>query len=261
MTAVDAGHVSLTHAGFVSEIRLSRAAKLNAITPMMLSQLAAHVRLLQDDDNARVVVVSADGDRVFSAGADITAFGTFDAIGVWRHWIRSGHRAFAALAALPQPSIAIVQGAAFGGGLELAMACDLRIASTDAKFGLPEVAIGTVPGWGGTARLRDLVGQSRAKRLVFTGDSIDAETALQWGLVDVVVDKAELTSTARGFAERIAARSPIAVQLAKQALDHATTSNVEILEALTGAVSASTQDRSEGLAAFHERREPTFLGL
>jgi enoyl-CoA hydratase/carnithine racemase len=227
----------------------------------MLDQLADHVRTLDHNKNIRVVLVTSDGDRAFCTGADINAFAEHDALGVWRDWIRNGHRAFAALAGLRQPSIAVIQGDAFGGGLELAMACDLRVGADTARFGLPEVGIGTVPGWGGTSRLGALVGPSRAKRMVFTGETIAAATAERWGLIDLLTSPAKLHATSRTLAKQIASRGPVAVQLAKQALDHATHGNVEVLEALTGALTAITQDRAEGIAAFRERRTPQFLGL
>jgi enoyl-CoA hydratase len=260
MTNKSTGDVDLETDGAIAVLRLARSEKMNALTPFMLGRLADHVRTLDQDEDIRVVLVTSDGDRAFCTGADINAFAEHDALGVWREWVRNGHRAFAALAGLRQPSIAVVQGAAFGGGLELAMACDLRVAADTAQFGLPEVGIGTLPGWGGTSRLGALVGPSRAKRLVFTGEAIAAATAERWGLVDLLTTAAKLHATADNLAKQIASRGPVAVQLAKQSLDHATPGNVEILEALTGAVTAITQDRAEGIAAFRERRSPQFLG-
>jgi len=256
----DQGEVRLDTSGFVSVLRLARPDKMNALTPVMLHQLTEHIRTVARDDDTRVVLVMSEGDRAFCTGADVNAFSACGPLEVWRHWIGAGHEAFAALAGLRQPSIAVLQGHAFGGGLELALACDLRVAATGARLGLPEAGIGTVPGWGGTTRLAALVGPSRAKRLILTGEPIDSTLAEQWGLVDLVVPAEELRGAAFQLAGQIAARAPVAVQLAKQLVTHATPENVAVLEALAGALSATTVDRSEGIAAFRERRSPDFLG-
>jgi enoyl-CoA hydratase len=258
--SADQGAVRLDKTGFVSVLHLDRPAKMNALTPLMLNQLTDHARTLARDDETRVVLVTSEGDRAFCTGADINAFAECAPLEVWRHWIGAGHEAFAALAGIRQPSIAVLQGAAFGGGLELALACDLRVAAMGARLGLPEAGIGTVPGWGGTARLTAVVGRSRANRLILTGESIDSTTAEHWGLVDFVVPPDQLMRTAHQLASQIAARAPVAVQLAKQLLTHATADNVAVLEAIAGALSATTLDSAEGIAAFRDHRSPEFLG-
>ncbi|UXY32243.1 enoyl-CoA hydratase/isomerase family protein [Streptomyces sp. HUAS TT20] len=255
-----AGAVRLERHGDTAVIRLARPEKLNALTPAMLEQLAGHTEAVHADETIRVVLVAAEGDRAFCAGADLGAFADHDALAVWRHWVHTGHEAFRQLACLRQPTIAVLQAGAFGGGLELALACDLRVAADTATLGLPEVGIGTLPGWGGTARLMALVGPARAKRLILTGDLVDAPTALQWGLVDEVAPADEVQETAERLAAAVARRGPVAVQLAKQVLNHATPSSAEAFEALAGALSAATDDRAEGLAAFRERRTPHFRG-
>ncbi|TQK51257.1 enoyl-CoA hydratase/carnithine racemase [Streptomyces sp. SLBN-118] len=254
------GIVRLERRGDVAVITLARPDKLNALTPAMLRQLASHTQAIDSDDSILVVLVTAEGDRAFCAGADLNAFADHDPLAVWRHWVHVGHDALRQLASLRQPSIAVLHAGAYGGGLELAMACDLRVAAGTARLGLPEVGIGTLPGWGGTARLASLIGPARAKRLVLTGELLDAETAQQWGLVDEVAPPGETAAAAERLAALIASRGPVAVQLAKQVLTHATPSNAEALEALAGALSAVTDDRAEGLAAFHERRTPRFHG-
>ncbi|MFE9093516.1 enoyl-CoA hydratase/isomerase family protein [Streptomyces sp. NPDC007264] len=254
------GTVRLERHGDTAVISLARPEKLNALTPAMLGDLAGCADAVHADDTVRAVLVTAEGDRAFCAGADLGAFADHDALAVWRHWVHTGHEAFRRLAALRQPTIAVLQAGAFGGGLELALACDLRVAADTARLGLPEVGIGTLPGWGGTARLTALIGPARAKRLILTGDLVDATTALQWGLVDEVAPAGGVRETAERLAAAIARRGPVAVQLAKQVLNHATPSSAEAFEALAGALSAATDDRAEGLAAFRDRRTPRFHG-
>jgi enoyl-CoA hydratase len=260
VTSADEGTVRLRRDGDSAVLTLARPEKLNALTPDMLRQLADCVRDLDADDEIRTVLVTAEGEGAFCAGADLNAFADHDPLAVWRRWAHHGHQAFQALASLRQPTIAVLHGGAYGGGLELAMACDLRVAADTARLGMPEVGIGTLPGWGGTARLASLVGLARAKRLVLTGELLDAQTALQWGLVDEVAPPGEVRATAERLASLIRSRGPVAVQLAKQVLAHATPANVEALESLAGALSAATHDRAEGLQAFRERRTPRFLG-
>ncbi|MGW3350964.1 enoyl-CoA hydratase/isomerase family protein [Nonomuraea rubra] len=172
--------MTVAHDGPVTTIVIDRRDKLNALTLPMLAELESCL----DDvaaSPACAVLVRTGGNRVFCVGADIRAFSRLSAADMWRRWITAGHRVFDRLARLPQPTIAVVDGLAVGGGLELALACDLRIAHSRAAFGLPETGLGTIPGWGGTERLTRLVGASRAKELILTRRRIDAVTALHWG--------------------------------------------------------------------------------
>jgi enoyl-CoA hydratase len=162
------------------------------------------------------------------------------------------------LAGLRQPTIAAVSGNAYGGGFELALACDLRILANDATLGLTEVGIGTLPGWGGTGRLRELVGAGRAKELIFTGEPLVAEQALAWGVVNRLAPKAEVIKTAHALATRIADRAPIAVQMAKQAVDSADA--YQAMEQVSSAATAFTEDAAEGFASFTEKRNPRYRG-
>jgi enoyl-CoA hydratase/carnithine racemase len=179
---------------------------------------------------------------------------------MWRRWVREGHRVFARLAHLRQPLIAAIGGYAFGGGLELTLAADIRLAAVEAEFALPEVTIATIPGWTGTQRLPALIGVGRAKQLIFSGARIDAATAERWGLVNEIMPRAELMARARSLAETIAANAPVSVQIAKQLIDGATDPAGVALEALAGALAASTDDAREGLASFRERRPARFTG-
>lgn len=244
--------------GPVATITLNRAHKRNAIGPDMLADFDAILSDIEASDAVRVVVVTAAGDRAFCAGADINAWSEYSPIDMWRRWIPAGQRVLDRLESLRQPSIAAINGYAFGGGLELAIACDLRIAADHATFAAPEVGIATVPGWGATGRLAAIAGPARAKQLILTGEQIDAQTAATWGLVGEVVPAAELAERARALAMRVAGQAPIAVQVAKQLIDGQRPRPVIALEALGGGLTAFTDDAGEGRAAFHERRRPVY---
>jgi enoyl-CoA hydratase/carnithine racemase len=178
---------------------------------------------------------------------------------MWRRWIGEGHRVFARFAALPMPSVAAIGGMAFGGGLELALCCDLRVASHEARFALPEVKIGIVPGWGGPARLAALIGTSRTKQMALMGTPIDADTALAWGLVNEVVDADALLARAGALAADIAAGPRVAVQVTKQLVDAAASgATPAVLDALAAGFVSGTEDLAEGVAAFREKRPPRF---
>lgn len=238
-------------------LTLNRPDKLNALSVDMLTALEAHVAEIDRRQDVRVVVLAAAGERAFSVGADVNAWSALAPLDMWRWWVRDGHRVLQRLASLRQPTIAAVQGLAFGGGLELAMATDVRIASADAAFAMPEVRIGTLPGWGGTQRLPALIGAARAKQMIFSGQRIDAATAERWGLVNEVVPVDALAARATQLAQQIAANAPIAVQLAKAAIDH----DVAAHEAFAGALAAGAEDGREGMAAFREKRAPQFRGV
>jgi enoyl-CoA hydratase len=242
----------------VATICLNRPAKHNALTPEMLEQLEEILIGLDADRNVRVVVVTAAGDRSFCAGADIKRFKALEPLDMWAQWTRRGHRVFDHLAGLRQPTIAAISGNAYGGGFELALGCDLRILAEDATLGLTEVGIGTLPGWGGTGRLRDLVGAGRAKELIFTGEPLIAERAFAWGVANQLAPKAEVINIAHAWAVMIADRAPIAVQMAKQAIDAGDA--YQAMEQVSSAATAFTEDAAEGFASFTEKRDPHYRG-
>ena len=248
----------MTAAGTVAMLTLERPAKHNALTPEMLAQLDAILTRLDADRNVHVVVVAGSGDRSFCAGADIRRFKALQPLDMWATWTRVGLRVFEHLARLRQPTIAAIHGNAYGGGLELALACDLRVLAADATLGLTEVGLGTVPGWGGTGRLPTAIGTARAKELIFTGTPIDAQQAAEWGLVNRVVPAAEVRAVAVALAEQIAGRAPIAVQMAKQAIDSG--GAYPFMEPLAAAATAYTDDAVEGFAAFQDKRPASFSG-
>ena len=254
----DVGRVQVESDREVATILLDRPHKHNALTPEMLEQLEQILVALDADREVRVVLVTAVGDRSFCAGADIKRFKMLEPLDMWAQWTRRGHRVFDHLAGLRQPTIAAVSGNAYGGGFELALACDLRVLADDATLGLTEVGIGTLPGWGGTGRLRDLVGSGRAKELIFTGEPLTAERALAWGVANQLVPKAQVIDAAHALANKIAARAPIAVQMAKQAINAGDA--YQAMEQISSAATAFTEDAAEGFASFTEKRDPQYRG-
>jgi enoyl-CoA hydratase len=257
--ASSAGTVTVSHGydGLVATVLIDRASKLNALTLDMLTELQDRLDEIATSA-ARVVLVRTGGTKVFCVGADIAAFSQLSAADMWRRWISVGHRVFDRLARLPQPTIAVVDGLAVGGGLELALACDLRIADQNARFGQPEVGLGTIPGWGGTARLTDLVGASRAKELILTRRQIDATTAANWGLVNSVA-AGRLDAEVDQYVTDLLGSAPIAQQVAKQLVDAAAAgAPPAILESIGSGFTAYTDDFSAGVQAFLAKTTPQF---
>jgi enoyl-CoA hydratase len=244
--------------GPVATITLNRPDKLNALTLPMLSGIEDALLTIDADPAVRVLVIKGSGTKAFSAGADVVAWSSLAPLDMWRTWTRTGQRVLDRLESLRQPTIAALNGIAFGGGLELALACDLRLAADHVNLGAPEVGIGTVPGWGMTTRLATVVGAARAKQMILTGLPIDAARAVAWGVVSDAVPADELDAAIDELAARIVAQAPVAVQVAKQLID--ATRPRTSLEALGGGLTAFTDDAREGQAAFRERRTPAYGG-
>jgi enoyl-CoA hydratase/carnithine racemase len=179
---------------------------------------------------------------------------------MWRRWVRLGHRVIDRLDGLRQPTIAAINGIAYGGGLELALACDLRIAADTARVAAPETGIGTIPGWGMTTRLAVLAGPARAKQMIFGGEPVEASRAEAWGVLSEVVPAGDLRAATQQAALRIAGQAPVAVQVAKQLIDGLRPRVPASLEALGSGLTAFTDDAAEGQASFRERRPPRFGG-
>jgi enoyl-CoA hydratase len=259
-TTVDSGSVGVTHEGAVATILLDRPAKLNALTPEMLDELGDALASVARSE-ARVVVLRGAGEKAFCVGADINRFAPLTAVQMWRDWTATGHRVFDALAGLRQPTVAVLHGATFGGGLELALACDFRVVAAEAQLGLPEVGLGTVPGWGGTERLTELVGRARAKEVVLARHVLFGELAYAWGVATASAPRLDLETAVDELVGRLLGGAPVAVALAKQLIDAAAEgAPSRVLESLAGGLTSATDDLSEGIAAFQQRRDPIFTG-
>ncbi len=254
--------VHLSIDGPIATVVLNREDKLNALNAEMLAALEEYADELDRRREVRVVLITGTG-RAFCVGADIIEWSDLTPLDMGRRWIRDGHRIFARYARLPQPVVAALNGYTFGGGLELALAADLRLAAAGAQLSFPEVKLGIIPGWGGTQRLGQLVGPSRAKQMIFSGERVDAEVAEQWGLVNEVVPGEQLAQRSHELAEAIAANGPVAVQMSKQLIDAAAPDSGDggtVLESLAGSLASYTADAQEGVSAFRQRRAPRFSG-
>ena len=252
--------VRFTTEGPISRLTLDRPEKLNALTIPMLERIDSALGEIDASHDIRVVVVTGTGERAFCAGADIEAFSKLEPLEMWRRWTRTGHRVMDRLAGLRQPSIAALNGIAYGGGLELALACDIRLAADHVQLAAPEVGVATIPGWGMTSRLAAIVGPARAKQLILTGKPIPAATAREWGLVAEVVPGGDLATATDELARQIAAQAPVSVQVAKQLIDGLRPQAAAGLETLGSGLAGFTTDAREGQAAFRERRPPDFKG-
>ena len=246
----------------VAVVTIDRQKKLNALNPEVMAQLGAAFADLKNDAAVRAVILTGAGDKAFVAGADIgvlARMGPVDGVQV----SREGQDVLRGIERFPRPVIAAVGGYALGGGCELALACHLRIASERARFGLPEVGLGIIPGYGGTVRLTRLVGLGRAMELVLCGDMIDAARAAEIGLANRVVPHEELMVEAAKVARRIARNAPLAVQMALASMTTAVESTMEHAQAFEAhlfGLLASTSDMREGMAAFLEKRRAEFTG-
>jgi enoyl-CoA hydratase len=248
--------------GGVRWIAVNRPAKLNALNRSVIAELEEAFREAAADSSVRAVALTGVGEKAFVAGADIAEFVGVSPSAAWE-LARRGQRLYGTLAAMPKPVVAGVNGFALGGGCELAMACHLRVASSNARFGQPEVKLGLIPGYGGTQRLPRLVGMGRALEMLLTGGMIDAATALAWGLVNKVVEPSELHAAVQKLAGEILAAAPTAVagclRAVRLGLELPLAQAVEHEAALFGLCFA-TEDMGEGTAAFLEKRPARFPG-
>ncbi len=247
--------------GDIAVVTLDRPAKLNALTPAMLDELEVVARAFDADASLRVVVLTASGEKAFCVGADINEWAALQPLDMWRHWVKRGHQVFDQWARLRQPVITAINGHAFGGGLELALTGDIRIAAQQAHFALPEASISTCPGWSGTQRLVQLIGASQAKYLALSGSRMSASDALRQGLVHEVMDAKELGQRGVALARDMASKAPVALQLTKQLINAAVGEGTAMaLEAMAGALAATTTDAKEGIGSFKEKRVPRYTG-
>ncbi len=246
----------------IATVTIDREAKLNALNPDVIRELGEAFESLRDDGDVRGVILTGAGRKAFVAGADIGVLAKMTpTAGV--DVSRQGQEVFRAIERYPKPVLAAVGGYALGGGCELALACHLRIASENARFGLPEVGLGIIPGYGGTIRLARLVGLGRAIELTLTGEMVEAERARDIGLVSDVVPADDLGAQARTLMKKITKNAPVAVQMALESVYHAMdSSTAEALhhESSLFGLLASTDDMKEGMSAFLEKRKPSFKG-
>jgi enoyl-CoA hydratase len=242
----------------VATLTVNRPGALNALNRVVLEDITQVLLEVRRDSAVRVLIVTGAGDRAFVAGADIAAMSEM-LPGEGLEFSSFGHRVMHGLEDLPIPVIAAVNGFALGGGLELAMACDLIIASEKARFGQPEINLGLIPGFGGTQRLPHRIGHARAREFVLTGDMFDARTALALGLVNQVVAPEELIPAARKLAERLASKSGVALRHAKAALRASFTMEEDAglrFEQEAFGLNFASDDRVEGTRAFVQKRDP-----
>ncbi len=258
----DLQNISVTWDGDLAIVTVDRQEKLNALNAEVFSELGEAFDSLRFDDQVRGVIVTGAGEKAFVAGADIGELAKMDAMG-GVNTSRTGQDIFRAIERFPKPVLAAVNGYALGGGCELALACHLRMASENARFGLPEVGLGIIPGYGGTARLARVVGLGRAVEMALTGEMIDAETALSVGLVTRVVPMGELMDRAKEALRKVTKNGPLAVRMVLESiyrgLDTPLQEASEFESALFGLL-ASTEDVKEGMTAFLEKRKPDFKG-
>lgn len=243
-------------------LTINRPEKMNALSAELTDELQKVLAGIEEDKELRVLVITGAGDKAFVAGADINELVDRDAL-IGRRVSRFRQELFSRIENLPIPVIGAVNGFALGGGLELALACNIRLASDKAKFGAPEVKLGIIPGDGGTQRLPRLIGLGRAMEMVLTGDFVDADEAYRIGLVNKVVPHEELMEATTALAKKIASRPPLAVKYAKEAVNRSQegdTVSGYTLESYLHALTCTTEDKKEGVAAFLEKRKGEFKG-
>jgi enoyl-CoA hydratase len=247
----------------VSVVTVNRPKVLNALSRSTMTELVAAVDELESDDSIRCIILTGAGDRAFAAGADINELRAIASPVEGAQYAAWGQSILFRIENLSKPVVAAINGYALGGGCELAMACDIRIAADDAKLGQPEINLGIIPGWGGTQRLPRLVGKGRAKWLILTGDIVSAQEALRIGLVDFVVPGEELMNAAKGLARKIASKAPLAAAWAKRSINVGSETDLVTAcayEASQFGLACGTEDRIEGTSAFLEKRPPRFKG-
>lgn len=247
----------------VVTITINRPDKRNALNIETRRELKEALSLIRSDGDVKLAVITGAGDAAFIAGADLNDLKDMAPLEAEKYLNQYGQRLYTEIEELEVPVIAMINGFCLGGGCELAMACDIRIAAENAKFGQPEIVVGIIPGGGATQRLPRLVGYGKAKELIFTGDIIDAREAERIGLVDKVVPQGELKKTVDELVRKLLGRSQVSLRAAKKAINRSMRSGLDeglAYEAQTFCVLFSSEDSKEGIAAFLEKRKPSFKG-
>lgn len=248
--------------GVIAILYINRPRALNALNNDTLQEMKDVITRISDDQDIDVLVITGAGNKAFVAGADIAFMKNLTAV-EGREFGALGQEVFRLIEAMEKPVIAAVNGFALGGGCELAMCCDFRIASANAKFGQPEVGLGITPGFGGTQRLPRLIGSGMARQMLYTADIIDSVEALRVGLVNAVVAPEELMNVVKSIAGRIAHKSKLAVRFTKVAVNEGLQTDIDramTIEADLFGLCFSTEDQKEGMNAFLEKRSPQFIG-
>ncbi len=258
---MDFQNILLEKDGHIALITLNRPEVRNALDPRTWAEIRSAVRDCRFDRDVRVVIITGAGGKAFASGADIRSLRERETLDVLR---AEAQESLNDIENLDKPVIAAIDGFALGGGCELAMACDIRIATARSRLGQPEVNLGIIPGAGGTQRLQRLVGIGKAKELIFTGEIISAQEAREIGLVNKVVEQPEdLLPAAREMAQKIISKGPVAVSLAKAAINVGANTDINsglLFEKFAQTIAFSTGDRIEGTTAFLEKRQPDFKG-
>lgn len=250
----------LTGDGAVATLTLETGSPLGLLTPEILDAFDEQLRRVPA--SARVLLVRTDATRAFSAGADIRHFAELTGEQMSRAWLEPGQRTLDRLESLPVPTVAVLGSHALGGGLEIALACDLRVAASHAELAFPETGIAALPGWGGITRLVASVGRGRALDLVLSRRRLTAAEALDWGLVSRVADADSLEGEVAALADALVAGAPVAQHVSKQIVLGASAPSPlgALAERLGGGLLNTTREHAEGVAAFAEKREPRYLG-
>lgn len=253
-------HLNVEKSEGIATVTINRPEVRNALNAETWREIRAVIRELAGDDDVKVAIFTGSGDKAFASGADINVLKQRTMVEALEG---ESQAILAELEDFSKPTIAAINGYCLGGGCELAMACDIRIAAESARLGQPEVNIGIIPGAGGTQRLARLVGLGKAKELILTGDIIDAQEALRIGLVNKVVPDDQLMAAARDMARKIMAKGPLAVRLAKTVVNVSLSTDLHtglLLERISEALLFGTEDKLEGTSAFLEKRKPVFRG-
>lgn len=254
-------NIILENEGGLAILKVNRPQALNALNSETLQEIKAAVFEVKDDEAIQALIITGAGDKAFVAGADISFMENLSAV-EGRYFGLLGQDVFTTIENLEKPVIAAVNGFALGGGCELALACDIRLASQKAVFGQPEVSLGITPGFGGTQRLPRIIGEGRAKELIFSARSINAQEAYRIGLVNQVYPPESLLEEAKKLAQTITANAPLAVRFSKAAINKGMQTDIDTalaIEADLFGLCFSTQDQKEGMNAFVNKRKPAFI--
>lgn len=245
-----------------AKLVINRPKQFNALNTGIVEEIDKLLDEVESDDQIRCLMITAEGEKSFVAGADIGQMGSEGYTPADAHYlITCGYKVYNRIEAMKIPVIAAINGYCLGGGLELAMCCDIRICSANAKFALPEINLGIIPGWGGTIRLPRIIGEGRAKDMIYRGKKIDAQTALNYGLVtEVYEDVAAMRAAADSLAEELASKAPITMEIDKKMVNRSMFTHNDLLDSLCLSYCFTTLDSREGIAAFLEKRPAKFEG-